>query len=74
MLDYLISKYGITMTPNQIAEELHQHPTHVRAMYQSGKLPAVRIGSRWYVPTEAFYALFEDAFVKGTQAAQKLEV
>lgn len=74
MLDYLISKYGTTMTPSQIAKELHRHPTYVRVMCQSGQLPAVRIGGRWYVPTEAFYTLFEDAFVKGTQAAQRLEV
>lgn len=73
MLDYLISKYGITMTPNQVAKELHQHPTHVRALCQSGELPAVRIGGRWHVPTEAFYALLKGAFVKGTQAARNIQ-
>ena len=49
--EYLMSKYGATMTPNDVAFELHRHPAHIRALCQSGELPGVQIGNRWHIPT-----------------------
>ena len=55
----LVDRYGSTMTPNQVAAELHQSPTHIRAMCQTGELPAVRIGKRWHIATAKFAAMLE---------------
>lgn len=55
----LKEKYGSTMTPNDVAAELHQHPSHIRVMCSQGILPAVRIGKRWRIPTEKFALVLE---------------
>ena len=52
-------KYGTTMTPTEVANELRSHPTHVRELCREGKLPAVRIGDRWRIPTAKFAAILE---------------
>lgn len=49
--DYLLDKYGLTMTPNDVGEVLHSHPSHVRALCQTGELPAFRLGERWHIST-----------------------
>ena len=59
VLDYLLDRYGVTMTPADVAEVLHCHASHVRALCQSQELPAVRIGERWHVPTAKLAALLE---------------
>ena len=50
----LVEKYGALMSPVQVADVLHQHPTHIREMCKKGTLPAVRIGSRWFISTARF--------------------
>lgn len=51
ILDYLLDRYGPTMTPSHVGDVLHRHPSHVRMLCRSGELPGVLIGSRWVVPT-----------------------
>lgn len=48
---YLLDSYGLTMTPEDVAHELHQSAQHVRALCREGQLPAVRVGNRWHVST-----------------------
>lgn len=57
--DFLLDKYGPTMTPSQVAKVLHRHPSHIRALCQSGELPGVRIGERWHIPTAKLAAMLE---------------
>ena len=52
--EYLLRTYGATMTPEQVARELHKSGTHVRALCENGEIPAARIGKRWFVQTIAF--------------------
>lgn len=52
-------KYGATMTPKDVATELHQCPTHVRELCKRGQLPAVQIGNRWHINTAKFAAILE---------------
>lgn len=55
----LYSKYGHTMRTKPVAELLHSHPSHIRAMAQEGKLPAIRVGARWVFPTAKIAAMLE---------------
>lgn len=55
----LEAKYGTTMTPKDAAVELRSHPSHVRDLCREGKLPAVRIGDRWRIPTAKFASIIE---------------
>ena len=55
----LVEKYGVVMTPKDVAYELHQHPTHIRNLCNSGELPAVQIGKRWRILTAKFAAMLE---------------
>lgn len=59
MRDYLLDRFGVTMTPADAGEVLHSSTSHVRAMCQRGDLPAVRIGERWHIPTVKFAQLFD---------------
>ena len=59
LFDLLVEKYGATMTPRDVAEVLSCHASHVRALCQSGELPAVRIGERWFIPTAKLAAVLE---------------
>ncbi len=45
------------LTVNEVAEHLRLGPDEVRVMIRRGKLPAVKIGSRWRVRREAVRAL-----------------
>ena len=55
----LYKKYGHTMRTKPVAELLHSHPSHIRAMAQEGKLPAIRVGARWVFPTAKIAAMLE---------------
>ncbi len=57
--DQLIDKYGMTLTTSDAGEVLNRHPSHIRALCQSGELPAVRIGDRWCIPTLKLAELLE---------------
>lgn len=59
LIQKLEAKYGSTMTTAEVANELRSHPTHVRELCREGKLPAVRIGDRWRIPTAKFAAILE---------------
>ena len=48
---YLLDRYGLTMTPEDVAGELHQSPQHIRALCREKHLPAVLVGRRWHVST-----------------------
>ncbi len=45
------------LTVNEVAEHLRLGPDEVRVMIRRGELPAVKIGSRWRVRSEAVRAL-----------------
>jgi excisionase family DNA binding protein len=51
--DYLINKYGLTLTWEQAAEELGLHWETVRKMCQRGEIPAKRAGRVWVLTTKA---------------------
>ena len=55
----LHEKYGPTMRTADVAQVLHMHPSHVRALCQQGDLPCVRIGARWVVPTARLAAMLD---------------
>lgn len=55
----LKEKFGPTMTPNDAAEVLHQHPAHIRTLCKRGQLPAVRIGDRWHINTAKLAAILD---------------
>ena len=59
LAENLLDKFGPTMTPLDVAAVLHQSKSHIRALCASGELPAVRIGSRWHIPTAKFAAMIE---------------
>lgn len=59
LVQELTEKYGQTMTPKDVGEVLHQHPTHIRELCKNGQLPAVRIGERWHINTARFGAILD---------------
>ena len=59
--DDLYAKYGPLMRTDAVADLLHCHKSHVRAMCQAGELPAVRVGSRWFMPTAKMAAICDGA-------------
>ena len=61
----LYTTYGPTMISNHVAEVLHCHPSHVRALCQRGELPAVRIGDRWHIVTAKFADLLDGDSYEG---------
>lgn len=58
-IDFLLDRYGVSMSSGNVAEVLHCHPSHVRALCQTGELPGVRIGERWHIPTAKLAELLE---------------
>lgn len=65
MYDYLLDRYGVAMSPRDVAEVLRQHPAHVRAMCQRGDVPAVRVGERWHIPTAKLACLLDGGAWRG---------
>lgn len=63
LFTHLLESYGPTMTPNDVGKALRCHPSHVRAMCQSGELPGVKIGERWHVPTAKLAEILEGGTV-----------
>ena len=57
--EYLMERYGVTMTTADVAEVLHRHPSHVRALCKQNELPGVRIGDRWHIPTAKLAEMLE---------------
>ena len=57
--EFLMKRYGVTMTTADVAEVLHRHPSHVRALCQQNELPGVRIGDRWHIPTAKLAEMLE---------------
>lgn len=55
----LRGRYGHAATTAQAADELQMSKSHVRAMCESGELPAVRLGSRWRIPTAKLAAILD---------------
>ena len=55
----LYAKHGHTMRTKPVADLLHSHPSHVRAMAQDGLIPAIRVGSRWVFPTKKIAEMLE---------------
>ena len=51
--------YGETLSATDVAHVIHCHPVHVREMCRNGELPAIKIGSRWRVPTAKLAAMLE---------------
>lgn len=42
--------YGDLMTVQEVAQVVQQTPQTVRRLMAAGKIPACRIGTRWYTP------------------------
>ena len=61
LVELLTDRYGHVMRTTDVAEVLNCHKSHVRAMCQNGQLPAVQIGSRWFIPTVKLAAVLEAA-------------
>lgn len=64
VIQKLEEKYGLVMTPVDVANELRLHPTHVRELCREGKLPAVSIGNRWRIPTAKLAAMLDGESAK----------
>lgn len=60
-LEILQAKYKqrTGLTVSEVAEELNTSADQVRKLLQRGKIPAVHIGARWYVPIGQFAALLD---------------
>ena len=55
----LFDGYPDLLTPAHLAEITDQCEATIRALCNKGKLPAVRIGKRWYVPKTAMIKYVE---------------
>lgn len=60
----LFEDYPDLLTPAHLSEITGQCEATIRSLCGRGKLPAVRIGKRWYVPKTAM-----SAFVNGNSDA-----
>lgn len=60
----LFEDYPDLLTPAHLSEITGQCEATIRSLCGRGKLPAVRIGKRWYVPKTAM-----SAFVNGSSDA-----
>lgn len=45
------------LTVEEVSELLQVHPDSVRRMMRQGRLPAVKVGWRWYVRRAEFLAM-----------------
>ncbi|MFR1166429.1 MAG: helix-turn-helix domain-containing protein [Adlercreutzia equolifaciens] len=52
--------YGDLMTVSDVAEVLRQSGQTVRRLMASGRIPAVKIGSRWYTPKSRLVEFVEE--------------
>lgn len=58
--DDLLEAYGPTTTPDEVAKPvLHMHPSTARRLCAEGKLPGVKIGKQWIIPTARLAAMLE---------------
>ncbi len=57
----LFEDYPDLLTPAHLSEITGQCEATVRSLCSKGKLPAVRIGKRWYVPKTAMVSFVESA-------------
>lgn len=60
----LFEDYPDLLTPAHLSEITGQCEATIRSLCGKGKLPAVRIGKRWYVPKTAMMS-----FVEGSRDA-----
>lgn len=51
--DYLLGKYGITLSFEQAKDELGLHPQTIRMMCQRGDIKTSRAGKKWVLTTKA---------------------
>lgn len=51
----------LTLTVDEVAEQLGVGRNHAYAGVRSGEIPAIRVGKRWLVPKAALARLLEDA-------------
>lgn len=58
--DTLLKKYNRSMMDTfEISQELNMHPTQTRRFMAEGKIPAIRIGGRWYCSIHKLAALMD---------------
>lgn len=50
---------GALLRSEEVAKLLHIGAQTARRMMREGRLPAIKIGSRWYVRADDFERLFE---------------
>jgi len=55
------------LTVEEVAELLQVHPDSVRRMMRQGRLPAVKIGWRWYVRRDVLDAMTRGERVEAVQ-------
>ena len=65
---------GDLMDVDEIAAALRRDVGSVRRMIRTGKLPAVKIGGRWYIRRDVFDALTRGELVKDKEAVQPGQV
>lgn len=58
------------LTVEEVAELLQVHPDSVRRMMRQGRLPAVKVGWRWYVRRAEFLAMTRGEPAHGKEATQ----
>lgn len=51
--DFLLQKYGTTLSFEQAASELRLHPQTIRMMCQRGDIKTSRAGKKWVLTTKA---------------------
>lgn len=61
---------GDLMDVDEIAAALRRDVGSVRRMIRTGRLPAVKIGGRWYIRRDVFDAMTRGELVKGKEAVQ----
>lgn len=65
---------GDLMDVDEIAAALRRDVGSVRRMIRTGRLPAVKIGGRWYIRRDVFDALTRGELVKDKEAVQPGQV
>lgn len=62
--EYLLQKYGTTLTFEQASKELGLHWQTIRVMCARGDIPAIKAGRKWVLTTKALATYIDE----GSQA------
>ena len=62
--EYLLQKYGTTLTFQQASKELHLHWQTIREMCLRGDIKTVRAGRKWVLTTKALAEYLDNSSSK----------